>query len=80
MAESILGGYTMKEKTEKITLTGDEIEAIYGVDKGTLANLLSKRLGCPYYKQGRRCYYKKSDWETYFFSNPVLTSDFILER
>ena len=70
----------MKENPEKITLTGEEIEAIYGVDKGTLANLRSKRLGCPYFKRGKSVYYKKSDWESYFFSNPVLTSDSILER
>jgi hypothetical protein len=69
----------MKEKAEKITLTGKEIEAMYGVDKGTLANLRSKRLGCPYFKRGRRVYYKKSDWETYLFSAPVLTSDSIVE-
>jgi hypothetical protein len=65
----------MKEKIEKVTLTGEEIEALYGVDKGTLANLRSKRQGCPYFKRGRRVYYKKSDWETYLFSNPVLTVD-----
>lgn len=70
----------MKEKPEKITLTGEEIEAIYGVDKGTLANLRSKRIGCPYFKRGKSVYYKKSDWETYLFSNPVLTSDSIPER
>ncbi len=70
----------MKEKPEKITLTSEEIEAIYGVDKGTLANLRCKRQGCPYFKRGKRVYYKKSDWENYLFSSPVLTSDSILER
>jgi hypothetical protein len=70
----------MKEKPEKITMTPEEIETIYSVDKGTLANLRSKRQGCPYFKRGRRVYYKKSDWEAYLFSNPILTSDSILGK
>jgi hypothetical protein len=70
----------MKEKVEKITLTGEDIESIYGVDKGTLANQRAKRQGCPYFKRGRSVYYKKTDWEAYLFSNPVLTSDSILKR
>jgi len=34
------------EKIEKITFDGEEIEQIYGVDAGTLANYRSRKEGC----------------------------------
>ena len=72
----------MSNKSEvegKITLTGDEIERLYGVDRGTLANYRTKRIGCRYFKVGAKVYYKTDEFERWFFSRPVLTAD-CLER
>jgi len=70
----------MKEKIEKITLTGEKIEAIYGIDAGTLANYRSLRKGCKFFKVGKRVFYRKDDFEEWFFGNPVLTIDSMPER
>jgi len=66
--------------TEKITLTGDDIECTYGVDKGTLANYRHMRKGCKFFKVGKRVLYRRDDFEKWLFGNPVLTIDSMPER
>jgi len=68
------------EKVEKVALSGEEIEKLYGIDAGTLANYRSRREGCRFFKVNKRVFYKKVDFEKWFFSNPVLTIDSIPER
>ena len=65
----------MKKEIEKITLSGEEIEQLYGIDAGTLANYRSRREGCKFYKVKKRVFYKKTDFEAWFFGNPILTTD-----
>lgn len=54
--------------------------AVYGIDKGTLANYRSRREGCKFFKVNKRVFYRKDDFEKWFFGNPVLTSDSLPER
>lgn len=65
---------------EKIALSGEEIEQHYGIDAGTLANYRSLRKGCKFFKVGKRVFYRKDDFEEWFFGNPVITIDSMLER
>ncbi|MBU1054848.1 MAG: helix-turn-helix domain-containing protein [Proteobacteria bacterium] len=61
--------------TKKIALTPKNICEMYGCNLGTLANLRAAKKGPRYYKVGSKIYYKKKDFEAWFFSEPVLTSD-----
>ena len=62
-----------KEKsknTEKKQLTPKEVEEIYGISTGTLANWRSKKKGLPYIKDGR-IYYDIEDLDEYFKNKKV---------
>lgn len=59
----------------KKAITADEASVLYGINKGTLANMRSKKRGPKYYKVGRKIVYKVQDFEQWFFSNPVMTID-----
>ncbi len=64
-----------KAAAHRITITPDEAVAIYGVNKGTLANLRSKKLGAPYLQVGRKILYPVKAFEEWLFSNPVKTME-----
>ncbi len=67
----------MNEHVVKRTLTPDEAFQMFGIPKGTLANLRSARRGCRYYKVGKRVLYKIEEFEKWISSFPVLTTDSI---
>ena len=54
-----------------------QVEERYHVPRGTLANLRSRKEGCKFFKVGSKVYYRISDFEAWFFSQPVLTLDSI---
>ncbi len=64
----------MRELTKKAA-TPDEINKTFGVPKGTLANLRSRREGCRFFKVGRSVYYDLQEFEEWLKSTPVLTTD-----
>ena len=64
-----------KSELVKRSATPQEINEIYGLDVGTLANLRSKRRGPKFFKVGRRVYYFLADVEAWLRRCPVLTSD-----
>jgi hypothetical protein len=59
----------------KIALDPFDIERMFGLSRGVLANLRCKRVGPPYFKVGRRIFYKPGPFEKWFFGTPVLTKD-----
>lgn len=61
----------------KRALSPDDVEIIYGIPRGTLANLRSKRVGCVFWKVGSKCYYRADEFERWFFSHKILTKDSI---
>ena len=63
------------EKSRKSFYTPRQAADRFGFAVGTLANMRSKRLGCPYYKQNRKVLYDADRFETWATSNPVLTID-----
>jgi hypothetical protein len=75
----------MKQENTKdrITLEGKmaldpfDIERLFGLSRGVLANMRVKRIGPPYFKVGRRIFYKPDPFKKWFFSTPVLTKDAI---
>ena len=56
-----------------------QAEARYNIPKGTLANLRSRRQGSKFFKVGSKIYYRITDFENWFFKQPVLTKDSIEE-
>jgi len=64
-----------ERKQEKRSGTPQEINEIYGLDVGTLANLRSQKRGIEYFKVGKRVYYFLTDVEAWLRRNPVLTLD-----
>ena len=64
-----------KTALHRITITPEEAAAIYGVCVGTLANLRSRKLGCPYLKAGRKVLYRVDEFEKWLFSAPVRTME-----
>ena len=52
-----------------------EVESLYSIPVGSLANLRSLRKGPKFYKVNRKVLYKLEDLEEFFTSNPVLTTD-----
>ena len=67
-------GSRIKKLTEvRITISAQEAELLYGIDAGHLANLRYRREGAPFFKIGRKAFYKKTEFEAWLFSNPVLT-------
>jgi hypothetical protein len=66
-----------KQKSEKQFYTPKEAADFFGFAEGTLANLRCQRLGCKFYKRGRKVLYAAEDFESWIKSNPVLTMDFL---
>lgn len=66
-----------KQKSAKRYYTPREAAGIFGYAEGTLANMRSQRVGCPYYKKNRKVLYDASQFEAWVRSNPVLTIDSI---
>lgn len=64
-----------KSELVKRSGTPQEINEIYGLDVGTLANLRSQKKGPKFFKVGKRVYYFLTDVETWLRRCPVLTSD-----
>lgn len=59
------------------SLSAGDVEAIYGVPRGTLANLRSRREGAVFHRVGKKIYYKIDDFERWFVAEPVLTKDVV---
>jgi len=59
----------------KITLTPAEVEKLYGIPKGTLANWRCKREGPTFFKLRRRILYRKNDFENWLFRNRIQTRE-----
>lgn len=59
----------------QITITPDQAAEKYGLNKGTLANLRSKKQGAPYLRIGRKVLYRVADLEKWLFSGSVKTVD-----
>jgi hypothetical protein len=72
-----MGGLkAMSEKFLRITATPAEVEAIFGIPKGSLANMRWAKVGPKYFKAGsRRVLYRLADVKKWIESNPVLTKD-----
>lgn len=62
---------------ERQTLTPQEAAERYGLSVGTLANLRCNKQGPQFYKVGRKCLYRISEFETWLYSQPVKTIDSI---
>ena len=58
----------MSEELPKRTLTGKEVEKIYGVDAGHLANLRCQKRGPKFFKVGRNAYYRPEDVDSWMFA------------
>lgn len=66
-------------KPKKIAISAEQAQELYGVNKGTLANLRNQKKGPPYYKvpgKGNRnkVIYRVDEFEAWLFSNPIKTS------
>ncbi len=65
-----------KNELKKRAMTPAEVEMVYGIPRGSLANLRVLRRGAKYYKVGsRRVMYMVEDLEEWLLRNPVLTSE-----
>jgi len=60
---------------ERQTITPQEAAERYGLSVGTLANLRCNKQGPQFYKVGRKCLYRISEFENWLFSEPVKTID-----
>ncbi len=61
---------------KKITATPAEIERIFGIPRGTLANLRWQKKGPTYYKAGaRKVIYMVDDVSAWLSRKPVLTRE-----
>lgn len=65
-----------------VTMSPEQAAERYGINKGTLANLRSKKQGPPYLKmpgQGKKkntkILYRVKDFEAWVFANPVKTME-----
>ena len=66
----------MNRELKKRAITPTELEAIYGIPRGSLANMRWAKKGPKYYKAGkRRVIYMVEDVEDWLSQNPVLTMD-----
>ena len=66
----------MREKIHRITATPAEVEQIFGIPRGSLANLRWAKRGPKYYKAGsRRVLYRLQDVREWIESSPVQTLD-----
>lgn len=64
-----------KEIKGKKTISPKTASEMFGFSVGALANLRCKRQGPKYYRVGRKVLYFLEDFESWVFSNPVLTKD-----
>lgn len=69
-----------KAAVHRITISPKDAAAIYGLNLGHLANLRSRKLGCPYFKINRKILYRIDDFEKWLFSVPVKTMESIDAR
>jgi hypothetical protein len=66
--------------SQRKMLSPAEVELVYAVPRGSLANLRSAKRGPKYYKVGRRkILYKVADLEQWIQSSPVQTIDSIAQ-
>ena len=66
----------MEKTLEKKALTPTEVDSVYGIPKGSLANMRWARIGPKYYKTGaRKVLYKVEDIERWLFRSPIQTKD-----
>jgi hypothetical protein len=62
------------EEVKPIAIGTDQLKN-FGLHKLTEANNRSKKMGCRYFKVGRKVLYLVSDIEDWIKRNPVLTKD-----
>jgi predicted DNA-binding transcriptional regulator AlpA len=67
----------MQRDFTKRFISPKEFEQIYGIPRGSSANMRWAKKGPKYYRVGRRVMYLVADVEDWIFKNPVLTSDSI---
>jgi len=66
----------IKRNLIKRAITPAELETIYGIPRGSLANMRWAKKGPKYFKAGpRRVIYMVEDVEEWLSRNPVLTTD-----
>ncbi|MCX5811098.1 MAG: helix-turn-helix domain-containing protein [Proteobacteria bacterium] len=67
----------LRELNSKKALTPEEVSEQYGLSKGTLANLRSKKQGAKFFRVGggRKILYRIEDLESWLYQNPVMTID-----
>jgi hypothetical protein len=66
---------SMEKKMQKKMLTPSEVEEIFSVPRGTLANWRSFKRGPRYYKVNAKVLYRLEDLESFFTCHPVETLD-----
>lgn len=64
----------IKPQSKKF-LNGSEMELVYSLNKGTLANMRSKKIGPKYYKVGGLVLYKAEDVEAWIEDHKILTTE-----
>jgi len=69
----------MHHDHKKKFLTPEDIATDYRLSVGHLANLRCKRLGCRFYRVGRKILYDADDWDRWIRSQPVLTRESLPE-
>ena len=69
-----------QEKITKRCLTPQQVEEMYGIPVGTLANLRYLRRGPQHFKIGRKVLYLIEHVESWLLQNPVLTMDSLPDR
>jgi len=69
-----------KKEFHKRFLTPKQIEELYGIPVGSLANWRFLKRGCKYYRLSRRILYSVDDLEAWIRKNPVLTFDSLSEN
>jgi hypothetical protein len=66
----------MNKEVKKRAITPAELEAIYGIPRGSSANMRWAKKGPKYYKAGaRRVIYMVEDAEEWLSRYPILTVD-----
>lgn len=71
----------MSKEIKKRAITPKELEEIYGIPRGSSANMRWGKKGIKYYKAGpRRVLYLVEDVEKWLLRNPVLTVDSSSEK
>ncbi len=71
----------MVKELKRKAITPLELEAIYGIPRGSAANMRWQKKGPKYYKAGpRRILYMVEDVENWLAQHPVLTLDSMPER